>query len=97
MLEKFPAGATRAAFPASCKVKGGFQYTAGKVIGLTDEALIELYFARSEGTVSVTREVYGPCCQAISLGILGDEQDAEECLADMWLWAWNSLPPQRAA
>lgn len=62
---------------------------------LTDEALIQLYFARSEEAVSATREVYGPYCRAIALGVLGDEQDAEECLADVWLRAWDSVPPLR--
>ncbi len=66
-------------------------------MGLTDEALVELYFARSEEAVRATRERYGPYCRAIALGILGSEEDAEECLADVWLRAWNSLPPQRPA
>lgn len=62
---------------------------------LTDEALIQLYFARSEEAVSATREVYGPYCRAIALGIWGDEGDAEECLSDVWLRAWDSVPPLR--
>ena len=66
-------------------------------MGLTDEALLELYFARSEEAVAATRAVYGPYCRAIALGILGSEEDAEECLSDVWLRAWNNLPPQRPA
>lgn len=66
-------------------------------MGLTDEGLMELYFARSEEAVSATRDAYGPYCRAIARGILGDERDAEECLADVWLRAWNAIPPQRPA
>lgn len=62
---------------------------------MTDEALIALYFNRSEEAVSATQEAYGPYCRAIAQGILKNEQDAEECLADVWLRVWNSLPPQR--
>ena len=64
-------------------------------MGLTDEALVELYISRSEEAVSATREAYGPYCRAIALGILKNEEDAEECLADVWLRAWNAVPPQR--
>ena len=64
-------------------------------MGLTDEALIGLYFARNEEAVSATQEEYGPYCRAIALGILGSEEDAEECLADVWLRVWNAVPPQR--
>ena len=66
-------------------------------MGLTDEALIELYVTRSEEAVSATRDVYGPYCRAIALGILKNEEDAEECLADVWLRTWNAVPPQRPA
>lgn len=64
-------------------------------MGLTDEALVELYFTRAEEAISATRETYGPYCRAIALGILGSEEDAEECLSDVWLRVWNAIPPQR--
>ena len=71
------------------------EHTKSEVMGLTDEALIGLYFAREEEAVSATRETYGPYCHAIALGILGSEEDAEECLADVWLRVWEAIPPQR--
>ena len=67
----------------------------GEVMDLTDEALIELYFARSEEAIPATQAAYGPYCRAIALGILDSEEDAEECLADVWLRVWNAVPPQR--
>ena len=29
--------------------------------------------------------------------MLGDGRDAEECLSDTWLGAWNAMPPQKPA
>ena len=29
------------------------------------------------------------------MGILGNRQDAEECVSDTYLRTWNSIPPQR--
>ena len=54
-----------------------------EVIGLTDEELLGLYFARSEEAIRATGMVYGPYCRAIALRILDSEEDAEECLADV--------------
>lgn len=62
---------------------------------MTDQELLELYFARSEEAVAATQAAYGPCCRAIALRILDSEEDAEECLADVWLRAWNAVPPER--
>ena len=62
---------------------------------MTDEELLELYFARSEDAIRATAMVYGPYCRAIALRILDSEEDAEECLADVWLRVWNAVPPER--
>ena len=64
-------------------------------MGLTDQELLDLYFARSEEAVAATRTVYGPYCRAIALRVLGSEEDAEECLSDVWLRVWNAIPPER--
>lgn len=62
---------------------------------MTDQELLDLYFARSEEAVAATRMVYGPYCRAIALRVLGSEEDAEECLSDVWLRVWNAVPPER--
>lgn len=64
---------------------------------MTDHELLELYFSRSEDAVAATRMVYGPYCRAIAQRILGSEEDAEECLSDVWLRVWNAIPPERPA
>lgn len=60
-----------------------------------DKIITELYFARSEEAISATREKYGGYCSAIASAILGNAQDAEECVSDMYLRTWNSIPPAR--
>ncbi len=62
---------------------------------MTDEELLGLYFARSEEAIRATGMVYGSYCRAIALRILDSEEDAEECLADVWLRVWNAVPPER--
>ena len=60
---------------------------------MTDSDLIRLYFARDERAISETRDRYGRYCMAIACDILGNEQDAEECVSDTYLKVWNSIPP----
>lgn len=64
---------------------------------MTDTEIIDLYFARSESAIEATRAAYGAYCHAIALRILGSEEDAEECLSDVWLRVWNAVPPERPA
>lgn len=62
---------------------------------MTDEELVGLYFSRSEEAIEATRQRYGPYCRAIIHTILGDPQDEEECLGDVWLRVWDMIPPHR--
>ena len=62
---------------------------------MEDQAIIELYFRRSEQAISETAEKYGGYCGAIASNILTLPEDAEECLNDAWLAAWNDIPPSR--
>ena len=62
---------------------------------MDDEAIIELYFARSERAIQETDAKYGPACRALSRQIVGDRRDAEECVNDAYLGAWNAIPPAR--
>ena len=38
---------------------------------------------------------YGGYCHTIAYRILGDCQDAEECVSDTWASAWNAMPVLR--
>ena len=62
---------------------------------MEDNAIIQLYWARDEGAIAATEEKYGGYCQAIALNVLGDAQEAEECVNDTYLHAWNAMPPQK--
>lgn len=62
---------------------------------MEDEKIIELYLARSENAISETSAKYGAFFLRISRNILRSEQDAEECVNDTYLKAWNSIPPTR--
>lgn len=64
---------------------------------LSDEEIIELYFARDEQAIVATDEKYNRVCTNIAMNILGNHADAEECVSDTWLGAWNAMPPHRPA
>lgn len=62
---------------------------------MTDEMLLTLYHARSEDAISETQATYGLYCKSIALRILGNEEDAQECLNDVWMQVWRAIPPER--
>ncbi len=76
--------------------------TAGfeDVPGLTsceksDNEIIELFNSRDEKAISAASSKYGRYCTAVAMNILGNRQDAEECLNDTLLKAWESIPPAK--
>ena len=60
-----------------------------------DQKIIELYFCRSEQALMETAVKYGSYCTSIAYGILGSREDAQECVSDAYLTAWNAIPPRR--
>lgn len=62
---------------------------------MDDNEILALYWARSEQAIAETGRKYGRPVGHIARNILQNEQDAEECVSDTWLAAWNSIPPQR--
>ncbi len=60
---------------------------------MTDHEIIALYLARDEAAIRETGTAHGRYCMSVSMGILGDRRDAEECVNDTYLRAWNSIPP----
>lgn len=61
----------------------------------TDEKIIDLFFERDDSAVSEIQAKYGKLCFSVAMNILGDREDAEECVNDTYLGAWNSIPPNR--
>lgn len=78
---------TVTAFFRSVKVKGGKN--------MDDNQIVELYWQRSEAAIVHTQEKYGGYCKSIAYGILGSEEECEECLNDAYMRMWNYIPPNR--
>ena len=62
---------------------------------MQDKDIIDLYFARNEQAIAESSNKYGYYCTSIAQNILHNMQDAEECVNDTWLRAWNSIPPTK--
>ena len=60
-----------------------------------DWELIELYLARDEAAIAGTEKKYGRLLTALSERITENFSDAQECVNDTYLGAWNSIPPHR--
>lgn len=62
---------------------------------MNDQQIVALYWQRSEDAIRASQAKYGAYCHSIAASILASPQDAEECLSDTWLGAWNAMPPHR--
>ncbi len=63
---------------------------------MDDKTILALFEGRDEEALRACVEKYSPYCGRIARNMLGPEE-AEECLNDTWLAAWNSIPPQKPA
>lgn len=62
---------------------------------MDDRRIIGLFFQRDGDAIVETANKYGAYCTAIARNLLVSPEDAEECVNDTWLRAWNAIPPQR--
>ena len=62
---------------------------------MEDKQIVDLYWQRSDKAIIETNQKYGRYCHAIAFNICGTEEDAEECVNDTWLSAWNLMPDKR--
>ena len=62
---------------------------------MDDSKIIDLYWQRDERAIEETDSKYGAYCRAVSMNILGVREDAEECVGDTYVRAWNAIPPER--
>ena len=63
---------------------------------MEDKLIVALYHGRDPRAVTESQSKYGSLCRSIALRLLGPE-DAEECLNDTWLAAWDRMPPEAPA
>ena len=62
---------------------------------MNDPEIIEAFCARNEDAIAESKKKYGDYCVYIAKNVLHDDGEAEECLNDALLAAWQSIPPQR--
>ena len=63
--------------------------------GLTDSVWVDGLWERREDVLACIQEGYGRYLRSIALHILDSPADADECVNDTLLAAWNSIPPAR--
>lgn len=62
---------------------------------MDDSTILDLFFARDQRAIEALDSKYGSNCRRLSRNILRDPRDAEECVNDAYLGAWNAIPPAR--
>ena len=62
---------------------------------MNDAQIVDLFWRRSEQAVPEAASKYGSYCFSIARRMLDSCEDAEECVNDTWLGAWNAIPPHR--
>lgn len=62
---------------------------------MDDKTIVALYWERSEAAIAQSEQKYGKYCYRIADYILHSKEDAEECVNDTWVRAWNAMPPER--
>ena len=60
----------------------------------TDEEIVALYWSRNEEAIRQTADTLGHYCYTVAYNILGNTEDAEECVNDTYLALWNAIPPE---
>ena len=61
----------------------------------TDDAILGLLFERDESALQEIQTAYGKLCYRLANDILNNREDSEECVNDMLLKVWSTIPPKR--
>ncbi|MBQ9079605.1 MAG: sigma-70 family RNA polymerase sigma factor [Clostridia bacterium] len=62
---------------------------------MEDCAIVDLYWARDERAISESDAKYGRMLSSLSYSLTSSNEDAEECVSDTYLAAWNNMPEDR--
>lgn len=62
---------------------------------MEDSKIVDLYWARNEAAISESDKKYGRMLSSLSYSLLSSREDAEECVNDTYIDAWNSMPTAR--
>lgn len=64
---------------------------------MKDSEIVELYWQRNENAIQETKNRYDRYLTQIAYQVLFNKEDADECVSDTYLAAWNSMPDHRPA
>ena len=62
---------------------------------MDDKSIVQLFWERNEKAIAEISSKYDLYCRKIAMNILGNEEDAKECINDAYLGLWNSIPPHK--
>jgi len=62
---------------------------------MDDLVILQLYEQRSQDALKETAQKYEAYCRSISMNILQNREDAEECVNDTLQKAWDTIPPAK--
>ena len=62
---------------------------------MEDTRIIEMFFERDQQAIQELDTKYGKVCHKLSYNIVNNRYDAEECVNDAYLGAWNTIPPTK--
>ncbi len=62
---------------------------------MEDSRIVDLYWARDEEAISESDRKYGRMLNSLSYSLLSSREDAEECVNDTYIGAWNAMPTAR--
>ena len=62
---------------------------------MEDYKIVDLYWERKEKAIAETEKKYGKMLHSLSYSLLSSHEDAEECVNDTYLGAWNAMPSAR--
>ena len=62
---------------------------------MEDYKIVDLYWARKEKAITESDKKYGKMLHSLSYSLLSSHEDAEECVNDTYLGAWNTMPDAR--
>lgn len=60
----------------------------------TDDAILNLLFERDEAALQEIQAAYGKLCCKLANDILNSREDSEECVNDMLMKVWQTIPPK---
>ena len=60
-----------------------------------ERSIIELLWDRKESAIAVIANTYGNALYHLAINIVAIPSDAEECVNDTYLRAWETIPPEK--